>query len=243
MLPQKSGLALVAILVGWVVSFPATAKEVGPNLIPNPEFRESPREPGLPEGWHRDNQKIAGVEPSQVYFCRVSGQPGRFLAIAGGPDRQGRVWRRIANIRPHTDYLLEFLAYRPKFTNSVYLEVEIFGQRYLINQHLTYAKVQPIFLTVNSQDCRGSTRLIIENPHREVLAFGSPSLIRVEPESPSAGPFRFCPIAQLSPGGESLRQNRKTCPISGQPGLMPCKVMIPSRTPSERWRQPQRNWA
>ncbi len=201
MLPQKSGLALVAILVGWVVSFPATAKEVGPNLIPNPEFRESSREPGLPEGWHRDKQKIAGVEPSQVYFCRVSGQPGRFLAIAGGPDRQGRVWRRIANIRPHTDYLLEFLAYRPKFTNDVYLEVEIFGQRHLINQHLTYAKVQPIFLTVNSQDCRGSTRLIIENSHREVLAFGSPSLTRVEPESPAAGPLDFVRLPNFLPVG------------------------------------------
>ena len=180
---------------------PATGKEAGPNLIPNPEFRESQREPSLPEGWHRDKRKIAGVEPSQVYFCRVTGQPGKFLAITGGPDRQGRVWRRINKIRPHTDYLLEFLAYRPKFTNGVYLEVEIFGQRHLINQHLTYGKVQPIFLTVNSQDCRGSTRLSVENPHPEVLAFGSPSLTRVEPESESEPPLDSVRFPNIFPVG------------------------------------------
>ncbi len=201
MVPQKFGLALVAILVGLVVASPATGKEAGPNLIPNPEFRESPREPGLPEGWHRDKRIIAGVEPSQVYFCRVTGQPGKFLAIAGGPDRHGRVWRRIAKIRPHTDYLLEFSAYRPKFTNGVYLEVEIFGQRHLINQHLTYGKVQPIFLTVNSQDCRGSTRLSIENPHREILAFGSPSLTRVEPESEPEAPVDSVRLPTIFPVG------------------------------------------
>ena len=201
MLPQKSGLSLVAILVGLFVSSPATGKEAGPNLVPNPEFRESQREPGLPEGWHWDNRKIAGVEPSQVYFCRVTGQPGKFLAIAGGPDRNGRVWRRIKNIRPHTYYLLQFLAYRPKFTNGVYLEVEIFSQRHLINQHLTYGKVQPISLTVNSQDFRGSTRLSVENPHREVLAFGSPSLTRVEPESEAEDPLDFVRLPTIFPVG------------------------------------------
>jgi hypothetical protein len=199
-LPQKSGLALVAILVGLFVSPPANGKEAGPNLIPNPEFRWSQREPGLPEGWHRDDRKIAGVEPSHVYLLRVAGQPGKFLAIAGGPDRNGRVWRRIKNIRPHTDYLLEFLAYRPKFTNG-YLEVEIFGQRHLINQHLTWGSVQPIFLTVNSQDFRGTTRLSIENPRRGVLAFGSPSLTRVEPESESEDPLDFVRLPNFFPVG------------------------------------------
>lgn len=187
--------------MGLFVSSPATGKEAGPNLIANPEFIESQREPGLPEGWHRDNRKIAGVEPSQVDFCRVTGQPGKFLAIAGGPDRNGRVWRRIKNIRPHHDYLLEFLAYRPKFTNGVYLEVEIFGQRHLINQHLTYGKVQPISLTVNSQDFRGSTRLSIENPHHEVLAFGSPTLTRVEPESEPEDPLDFVRLPTIFPVG------------------------------------------
>ena len=201
MLPQKSGLALVAILMGLFVSARATAKEAGPNLIPNPEFRESQREPGLPEGWHRDNRKIAGVEPSHVYFCRVAGQPGKFLAIEGGPDRNSRVRCQIKNIRPRTDYLLEFLAYRPKFTNGVYLEVEIFGQRHLINQHFTYGKVQPIFLTVNSQDFRGTTGLSIENSHREVLAFGSPSLTRVEPESESKDPSDFVRLPTFFPVG------------------------------------------
>ncbi len=201
MLPQKSGLALIAILVALLVSAPATGKEAGPNLIPNPEFRESPREPGLPEGWQRDNRKIAGVEPSHVYFGRVAGQPEKFLAIEGGPDRNGRVWCQIKNIRPRTDYLLEFLAYRPKFTNGVYLEVEIFGQRHLINQHCTYGQVQPIFLPVNSQDFRGTTRLSLENPRRQVLAFASPSLTRVEPESASKDPLAFVRLPNFFPVG------------------------------------------
>ena len=106
----------------------------------------------------------------------MSGHPGRFLALQGGPDRQGRVWCQIDHIRPHTDYLLEFSAYRPKFINQVYLEVEIFGQRQMINQHFTCGRVQPIFLRVNSGRTQGTTRLVIANPHQEVLAFGEPSL-------------------------------------------------------------------
>ena len=202
MLKRRSGVTLLTILLWFACPAPfAKAKEASPNLVPNPEFRESLDEPGLPEGWHRDNRKIAGVEPSHVYFCRVTGQPGKFLAIAGTPDRNGRVWCQIKNIRPHTDYLLEFLAYRPQFANGVYLEVEIFGQRHLINQHFTYGKVQPIFLTVNSQDFRGTTRLSIENPHREVLAFGSPSLTRMEPESESKDPFGFVRLPNFFPVG------------------------------------------
>ena len=153
----------------------ARAKEAT-NLIPNPGFEISRDAPELPEGWQRDIRKIPGVEPSKVYFCRVSGHPGKLLAIEGGPDRNGRVWCQVNNIRPHTDYRLEFTAYRPKFTNGVYLEVEIFGQRHLINQHFSYGRIQPMFLRVNSGNTRGTTRLTITNPHQEILAFGSPSL-------------------------------------------------------------------
>jgi len=98
------------------------------------------------------------------------------LALEGGPDLNGRVWCRINNIRPHTDYLLKFDAYRPKFTNGVYFEVEIFGRHHLINQHFSYGRIQPIFMRINSCSVSGTTRLAIINPHREVLAFGSPSL-------------------------------------------------------------------
>jgi hypothetical protein len=71
----------------------------------------------------------------------------------------------MKHIRPHTDYLLEFTAYRPKFRNGVYLEVEIFGQRHLINQHFSYGRVQPIFLGVNSGNTLGATRFVVANPH------------------------------------------------------------------------------
>jgi hypothetical protein len=187
-LKRKSGLALVAILVGLsVFSSPATGKEAKVNLVPNPEFRGSQVESGLPEGWHRDTRKIPGVEPSRVYFCRVTGHSGKLLALEGGPDRNGRVWCRIKHIRPRTDYLLEFVAYRLKYTNGVSLEVEIFGQRHVINQHLSYGRVQPIFLRINSGTTRGTTVLTISNPHREVLVFGSPSLRTAGPSRENIG--------------------------------------------------------
>ena len=148
----------------------ARAKEAT-NLIPNPGFEISQDAPDLPEGWQRDIRKIPGVEPSKVYFCRVTGYPGKLLAIEGGPDRNGRVWCQVNNIRPHTDYRLEFTAYRPKFTNGVYLEVEIFGQRHLINQHFSYGRVQPIFLSINSGNTRGTI-----SPDGNEPASGSPGL-------------------------------------------------------------------
>jgi hypothetical protein len=161
----------------WCACWPhlAGAKEAT-NLFPNPAFEGVQDATGLPEGWHREARKIPGVEPSRVYFCRAAGYPGRLLAMEGSPDRQGQVWCQLNNIRPRTDYLLEFTAYRPKFTNGVYLEVEIFGHRHLINQHFSFGRVQPIFLRINSGDTRGPTRFRVANPHREVLAFGSPSL-------------------------------------------------------------------
>jgi len=173
----RTWVPLITIFLWLAFSFSfAEAKETRPNLVPNPEFKEPLDEVGMPQGWHRDARKIPGVEPSWVYFCKVSGYPRRLLAIEGGPDRQGRVWCQINNIRPYTEYLLEFIAYRLKFTRGAYLEVEIFGQQHLIDQHLSYGCIQPIFLKANSGAVRGTTRLAIINPHREVFAFGSPSL-------------------------------------------------------------------
>jgi len=172
-------LRVSLIIIGvWLSCFPSpgVAGAIKPNLVPNPEFRGSGEENGLPEGWHRDDRKIPEVAPSRVFPCTVTGHPGKLLALEGGPDRNGRVWCRISNIRPHTDYLLEFAAYRPKFTNGVYLEVEIFGRRHLINQHFSYGRIQPILMRINSGTTRGMTRLVMNNPHQEVLAFGSPSL-------------------------------------------------------------------
>lgn len=176
MFSKSIRLALFTIVV-WVACFPkfAPAQEA-PNLIPNPAFEISQDAPDLPDGWQRDIRKVPGVAHSKMYFCRVTGYPGKLLAIEGGPDRNGRVWCQVNNIRPHTDYQLKFTAYRPKFTNGVYLEVEIFGQRHLINQHFSYGQIQPMVLWVNSGDTRGTTRLTITNPHQEILAFGSPSL-------------------------------------------------------------------
>lgn len=169
------------ILLGFTL--PTLSGETGgaPNLIPNPEFKDIVRVTGLPLGWQWSSLKIPGVKPSSVYLRQVADHPGKFLALQGGPDRNGRVWCQIDRIRPHTDYLLEFSAYRPKFTNRVYLEVEIFGQRHLINQHFTYGRVEQIFLPVNSGDTKGTTRLVMANPHRDLLAFGSPSLRAVSP--------------------------------------------------------------
>jgi hypothetical protein len=154
-----------------------------PNLIPNPEFMGPAAGKMLPRSWHRERLRVDGVKPGRVFIWKAD-QPhtGRLLALMGGPDRGGRVWCRVRGIQPHTDYLLEFLAYRPHFTNDVYLEVEIFGQRQLINQHLLSGQVQRIFLHLNSGSSSGDTRLVFENPHPELLAFGFPALRPVKPD-------------------------------------------------------------
>jgi len=152
-------------------------------LIPNPEFTGAADGKVLPWAWRRDGLRVDGVKPSQVFIWKADpNHTGRFLALVGGPDRGGRVWCQVRGIQPHTDYLLEFSAYRPHFTNDVYLEVEIFGQRQVINQHLSRGQLQRIFLRLNSGNSRGDTRLVVENPHSEFLAFGFPSLRRVRPD-------------------------------------------------------------
>lgn len=202
------------ILLGFTCLYLSREAGAAPNLIPNPEFEGIVRETGLPLGWQRSSLKIPGLEPGLVYLCQIADHPGRFLALQGGQDRNGRVWCQVDHIRPHTDYLLEFSAYRPKFANGVYLEVEIFGQRHLINQHLTYGRVEQIFLQVNSGDARGASRLVMVNPHQDVLAFGSPSLKLVGPEEaprPTVEPVRwpnFFPVGIYNAGPEDLPEIR-----------------------------------
>ena len=131
----RFGLVLLIILVALIFSpLKGGAEEkVAPNLISNPEFESSEGVNGFPFGWHRGSLKIPGVVSSQVFIYSIPGHSGKFLALVGGYDRGARVWCEVSGILPHTDYLLEFAAYRPRFTNKVYLEVEIFGQRHLIN--------------------------------------------------------------------------------------------------------------
>ena len=177
----KAALILITSLLGLIFfTLAGGAEGTGPNLVPNPEFSGGGKS-ALPTGWNRSIQKIPGLSPSQVFPCRVTGQAGELLGLVGGPDRAGRVWCEVSGIRPHADYLLEFKAYRPQFINGVYLEVEIFGTRHLINQHFTYGQVQPVFLRLNSGATQGKTRLMVVNPHAAVLAFGSPSLRAAAP--------------------------------------------------------------
>lgn len=189
---RTSGVRLIRVaLLVLMISLPARGwgEVTSANLIPNPEFTETVSQTGLPRSWQRRGGSVPGVVPSQVFFCRVTGNDHRFLALKGSPDRGGQVYCELKGIRPHSDYLLEFLAYRPKFTNGVYLEVELFGQRHRVDQHCTYGRVQPIFLTVNSGNYRGTARLVFSNPFSEVLAFASPSLRRLEapPGQPGSG--------------------------------------------------------
>jgi hypothetical protein len=213
--PKAIRLILISQVVGIACFAHLAGAQEAPNLIPNLAFAVSQDAPDLPEGWQRDIRRIPGVEPSKVYFCRVTGHPGKLLAIEGAPDRNGRVWCQVNNIRPHTDYRLEFTAYRPKFTNGVYLEVEIFGQRHIINQHFSYSRVQPIFLTINSGNTRGTTRFMVTNPHREILAFGSPILQVAAPSrkadralDASVGLPTFFPVGIYAAGPDDLTEIR-----------------------------------
>ncbi|MHB9074086.1 MAG: hypothetical protein ACYC6G_11225 [Desulfobaccales bacterium] len=184
------------------------AKEA-PNLVPPLVLGDPGEKSVLPQGWHREDRQIPGVEASKIFISRGLGHPGELLALVGGPDRGGRVWCQVSGIRPHTDYTLEFLAFRPKFTNDVYFEVEIFGQRHLINQHWTYGRVQPIVLRINSREVRGKTRLVFDNAHPEMLAFGAPTL-RISPgKKPERPPEAvrlpdFFPVGIYSAGPDNL---------------------------------------
>ncbi len=174
----QSHLWFVVALVLGLAAYPggAGAAHEGPNLVPPLLLGDPGQKLILPPGWQREDRQIPGVEASKIYISRDPGHPGGLLALVGGPDRGGRLWCQVSGIRPHTDYTVEFIAFRPKFTNGVYFEVEIFGQRHLINQHFSYGRVQPISLRVNSREVRGKTRLVFANPSREILAFGAPSL-------------------------------------------------------------------
>lgn len=171
-------LWLVIILtLGLMVDPGVTdAAKDGPNLIPPLVLNNPGQKLVLSPGWYSDDRQLPGVEESKIFISQEAGHPGKLLALVGGPDRGGQVWCQVSGIRPHTDYTLEFLAYRPKFTNGVYFEVKIFEQRHLINQHWTYGRVQPIVLHINSGDTRGKSRLVFDNPYPEVLALGVPSL-------------------------------------------------------------------
>lgn len=192
------GIISVCLLVlphwGWAV-------ETGPNLISNPGFDEIETRTGLPRGWQSPGLQESGIPASRVFLCRVSAHPGKLLALVGGTERRGRVWFEIKGIRPHTDYLLEFLAYRPRFTNGVYLEVKLFGRCHLINQHFTYGRVQPILLRINSGTVKGMARLVLENPHQEVLAFGSPSLRTATPAEKEERKVAPVPLPVFFPVG------------------------------------------
>jgi hypothetical protein len=192
----------LSVICAGIICLPGLvgSREVGPNLVPNADFTEVGTGGGLLNGWHIIQAEVPGVRSSQVFACRLSGQD-RFLALLGGPGGSIQVCCKISGIRPHADYFLEFEAFRPVFTNGVYLEVEIFGQRHLINQHLSYGRIQPIFLTVNSGRVRGRTRLVVTNPHPELLAFGSPSLRRLIQEGPEVRKDEAVRLPQFFPVG------------------------------------------
>ena len=178
-------LSCILALGGLIcLSGPLSARPIGPNLVPNPGFAETGATAGLPPGWHRPPMAVAGQSPAQVLLCRLGAGQAHFFALAGAAGAPARLWCTLSGVRPHTAYRLEFDAYRPAFRNGVYLEVEIFGQRHLINQHLSYGRIQPIFLTINSGRVRGHTRLVVTNPHEEMLAVGSPSVRVWEPDRP-----------------------------------------------------------
>jgi hypothetical protein len=193
---HKSAIFLASILLGLACVPPANgAVGVGPNLIPNPEFTGPLTEAGLPKGWQRP------FPGPHVFLCQVTNQPGKFLALMGGQGRGGRVWCELAGIRPQTEYYLEFDAVRSQFTNGVYLELELFGQHLLINQHCVSDKVQRIFLTINSGRTQGKACLVVSNPHLDFLAFGSPSLRRLEASTAKGGGEPPVSLPQFFPVG------------------------------------------
>jgi hypothetical protein len=187
----------------WV-PFANGALGVGANLIPNPEFAGPPNDVGLPKGWQRPSPG------PDAFLTKVANHPGKFLALMGGRGRGGRVWCELAGIRPQTDYYLEFDALRAQFVNGVYLEIEVFGQRLLVDQHGDTGKVQHLFLTINSGKTRGNARLVVSNPHIDLFAFGFPSLRILEASTskkggePAVSLPDFFPVGIFNAGPDDL---------------------------------------
>jgi hypothetical protein len=179
---HNSAIILIAILLSLArVTIADAALGIGPNLIPNSEFAGPLTEAGLPRGWQRP------FPGPHVFLLQVGSHPEKFIALMGGQGRGGQIWCELAGIRPHTTYYLEFDAFRPQFTNGAYLELEVFGQRFLVNQHCTTGRVQHIFLTINSGSTHGKARLLVSNPHIDLLAFGAPSLRIIEASTVKKG--------------------------------------------------------
>ncbi|MBM4284574.1 MAG: hypothetical protein FJ128_04905 [Deltaproteobacteria bacterium] len=209
-----AGVGLSLILLGAAAA-PLLAQVEAGNLIANSGFAGARTWRELPPGWHCPAPAIPGVESSRVFLGRTPGRPEYFIFLAGGGDRGARVWCEVRGIRPHTDYLLELLAYRPKFTNQVYLEVDFGGQRRVLNQHATHGGVQPLTVRFNSGNSAGRVRLMFDNPHPEMLAFARPSLRPAPPEDRPSGDVEagrlpaFFPIGVFAAKAEDLPDIRQ----------------------------------
>ena len=165
----------------------AGAAEVGPssavsphlfeNVIPNGEFERDSDKDGIPDGWE------PGETPSFVRLsetgCRVLGEGGaarKALWATGGRDGAGEWSVPLSGIEPETYYLLSFQVFRQEFHNGWYPEIELFGRRYLLNQHATFGRWQQFELLLKAPAGATNTWFRFMNAYPCTFWITAPSL-------------------------------------------------------------------
>lgn len=161
------------------------------NLIPNSSFKPLPSQQNLatiqgkklliPGGWKTGKSKEAALQ-SEFYLDNKS--KIRSIAIKAGHDHEG-VWSTpLPSCEPGMHYNFSGEFYRESVENGVYPEINIWGQRYLLNTHRIHKKFQNILLTVTcpkGEIKKDNLFLFVNRYPGSFFSMRSPSLTKNNP--------------------------------------------------------------
>jgi len=160
------------------------------NLVPNPAFREDKDGDGCPDGWRHGIPLGDGWTPSRFGWGDFRGSDRMAIWVEGGNDRRGEWYCTIPDLKPETDYLLTFWAYRPVFLNKIYAEVEIMGESLRLDNHCTARGWQYFQIPLRSGRGMHTTTLSFVNPYPLRFYFYHPCLIEIDGAAKQLSPLR-----------------------------------------------------
>jgi uncharacterized membrane protein (UPF0127 family) len=145
------------------------------NLIPNPEFITS--DGGLsPHSWYHGTSDIEGIQKSEFSLGPAGSPPLKALGIKGGEDRSGEWWCMVSGLEKGKKYLLGFKAFRERYDEGMFPEVEVFGTRVRLSNHLTYGAWQDFSLSFDAPDEIALVKFMNNTPGW--FYFSSPFLVK-----------------------------------------------------------------
>jgi hypothetical protein len=168
------------VLLGWVGGVRASV-----NLIPNPDFTQITD--GIPQGWEPGNCTVPEVSKSVFKVVDSPNNKDRYLYIKGGEDRAGYWQCQVDKILPHTEYEFEIRIFRSKAINKMYPQVEVFGQRFFLDQVWFSKRVHTIRLRINSGSVSGQSTIRLINEFPTGFWFTRPSLVKAKGTRSEAG--------------------------------------------------------